>query len=813
MFLVYYCLTVEHDVRLVGLALLLCAFSAFAAVATARRASDTPRERRAIWLIVAGVVTGVGIWGTHFVSMLAYKTPVPVHYALPMTLGSLLMAVFVSACGWALAVQVRGAGGRLLGGGVVGAGIATMHFMGIGAMEMGASIRWDAGYVLASVGLGVAGGALSAWLLARKPGLRQLAIAAAALVASVVGMHFTAMTAATLLPFADVTQSLQGASPGLLALTVTMAVVVIAGFGLIIAVFDLHLLDRKRAEAERIRLLADSTFEGLVIVRDGLVRDMNLRFCELVQLSRKDLLDMPLWKIAFDMASAEMLRGHHDETPQTARLRCRHGSAIAVQVLRRKIEIEGAESEVFALRDVSAEERAKAKIMHLAHHDPLTGLPNRLRFRECLEDELERAWDNGTEVAVMCFDLDRFKEVNDVHGHATGDALLVAVAERIQDSLPRHAIPARRSGDEFAVILPRCQSRIDATTVAQRVVNNVGSGISLGSVQLNVSASGGVTVFPLDGEDPERLMNQADLALYRAKGQGRNCVYEFDPQLGMLMQERRQLEADLSVALEDELLELHFQPQARFGDGALVGYEALVRWNDDRRGYVPPSEFVQLAEESGLILKLGEWVLTHACREAVNWPADRGLSINVSPAQFRQGNMVYAVERALRSSGLAPERLEIEITEGVLIDDEERALAVLGRLKELGVGLSIDDFGTGYASLGYLRAFPFDKIKIDRAFMTGIQNDPEAQIIVRATIDLARQLGMGVVVEGVECFEELQAIGEQPDLILQGYLLSPPITRGQVAVFDDLSADLRQQIARVSAASGTPAVRSRRDVA
>ncbi|MCR9266653.1 MAG: EAL domain-containing protein, partial [Alphaproteobacteria bacterium] len=228
--------------------------------------------------------------------------------------------------------------------------------------------------------------------------------------------------------------------------------------------------------------------------------------------------------------------------------------------------------------------------------------------------------------------------------------------------------------------------------------------------------------------------------------------------------------------------------------GRIVGYEALVRWNDERRGPVPPSEFVQVAEETGLILKMGSWVLRAACREAVNWPESCRVAVNVSPAQFRQGNLVMSVQSALDASGLAPERLEIEITEGVLIDDEERALNVLRALKSLGVGLAIDDFGTGYSSLSYLRAFPFDKIKIDRSFMTGLHLDREAQIIVQATIDLARELGIRVVVEGVEDFEELEALGHQPDLVLQGYLLSRPLTRGQIAGFADQSDPLRQQI-------------------
>lgn len=556
------------------------------------------------------------------------------------------------------------------------------------------------------------------------------------------------------------------------------------------------LTDRKRGREERARLeaLANATFEGLVLVRDTVVAETNKRFLDMVGLSREDLIDTPLCKLGLDDKSASTLRAMENGDQKTCQLRMKSGSDITVQVQARGMDYEGEPSLILAFRDISSEERTRARIMHMAHHDALTGLPNRARFRESLEHELERAWVSHDEVALLFFDLDRFKEVNDVHGHAAGDALLVAVAERILDSLPEGAIASRLSGDEFAVILPKVTSRLEATTIAERVVDNVAKPATIGAVHLNVSASGGVTMFPLDGEDPDRLMNQADQALYRAKHEGRNCVAEFDPQMGRQMQEKRMLESDLALAIEDELLDLHFQPQAHLGRGDIVGFEALVRWDDDSRGFVPPSQFIQLAEETGQILRLGQWVIERACREAVNWSDGQRVSINVSPAQFKQGNLVLSVERALRSAGLEPSRLEIEITEGVLIDDEARALTILRRLKDLGVGLAIDDFGTGFASLNYLRSFPFDKIKIDRSFISGIQNQPEAQIIVRSTIDLAHQLGMGVVVEGVEDMDELIALGEQNEVVVQGYLLARPLTRGAIKEFLVSPPDLRGEI-------------------
>ncbi|WP_323762168.1 EAL domain-containing protein [Maricaulis sp.] len=801
MYRVYYCLTVEHDLGLVAVAALLCALSALAAMFIVRRAREAEAGRQSAWLLFAGFVTGTGIWGTHFVSMLAYETVVPISFGLVETIVSLCLAIVVSACGWAFAVRSGGRSGALIGGGLVGAGIAAMHFMGIEAMRAGAVITWDTGLVIAALVLGVQFTAAAAVLVMGQSLKRGLVGGTVLLVSGVISLHFISMGAMQVVPDMAAAASESGLSPKLLAVTIALGVVFVVSVGLATAAIDLHLGKRRVAENARMRALAEATFEGIAVVRDGQMYDMNGRFCDMLNLEREDLAGTPIAKLAVGPDDIAVLQGDHDGAPATCHLRCRDRAPITVQVRARVMDFDGEASRIFTFRDVSSEERARARITHLAHHDTLTGLPNRLKFREAFEAKLRDAWDDDSQVALMFFDLDRFKEVNDVHGHATGDRLLVAVSERLLDALPRNAIAARLSGDEFAVVMPDVDSREEALNTARRVVNNVGSQLSLGSLHLKVSASGGVTMFPMDGEDPDRLMNQADLALYRAKGQGRNQVCDFDPKLGLMMQERRMLEADLALAIEDDLLTLNYQPQVRLGDGSICGFEALVRWHDERRGAVAPTEFVQIAEETGLILKMGDWVLETACREAVNWPNGRRVAVNVSPAQFKQGNLVYSVQRALANSGLDPARLEIEITEGVLIDDEARALKVLRGLKDLGVGLAIDDFGTGYSSLSYLRAFPFDKIKIDRSFITGLQNDPEAQIIVRATIDLARDLNIAVVVEGVEEFDELCALGFQPDLVLQGYLLSRPLTRGLISDFDEASKVIRAEMATVVASA------------
>ena len=541
-----------------------------------------------------------------------------------MTGLSLAVMIVASICGWWVASQSKLKYSGLIGGGVVGAGMASMHFVGIVSMDAGAAVSFDRMSILAATLIAMLFGAVSARIAISNQRMSANLFAASLLVVGFASMYFTAMAGMTLIPEMPARLVFGAGNAKVMALTVTIVVMSLVGFGLIFALFDFHLGGRRQAENKRIRALADATFEGLIIVRDGQIRDANIRVMEMLGLKQEDLSGRPLSEIAVDAQSVNIMAEANDILPRTAGLRCSDGTEMIVQVLARQIDFDGEAARIIALRDVSSEEKAKAKIMHMAHHDGLTGLPNRSHFCEQLEAALKIAWDDGTEVAVMVFDLDRFKDVNDVHGHATGDALLIAVAKRFLVALPENAFASRLSGDEFAVILPNVTDRVAAVSAAQHVVDTIGVPLDIGNVHINVSASGGLTMFPLDSEAPDRLMNQADLALYRAKKMGRNCVCEFDPELGALTQERRLIENDLVNAVENDLLELHYQPQAAVRSGEVVGFEALVRWNDPQRGFVPPAEFVPIAEENGLILKIGQWVLERACRDAMAWPDEQG---------------------------------------------------------------------------------------------------------------------------------------------------------------------------------------------
>jgi diguanylate cyclase (GGDEF)-like protein len=424
--------------------------------------------------------------------------------------------------------------------------------------------------------------------------------------------------------------------------------------------------------------------------------------------------------------------------------------------------------------DVTERCQAEERIAHLAHHDTLTGLPNRLLFRERMDNAIARAR-RGKGFAVLCLDLDRFKEVNDALGHPVGDALLCAVADRLRAGLRETDTLARLGGDEFAVIQSSANQPCEATALARRLVEAVSAPFHIGSHQISVGTSIGAAVAPDDGLDPDALLRAADMALYRAKADGRGTWHFFEPEMDARIQMRRALELDLRRALASEEFEVHYQPIVRVATRRVSGLEALVRWRHPERGLVPPDRFIPLCEEIGLIVPLGEYVLARACADAMQWPGAPKVAVNLSPAQFTSPGLVEAVSTALAATGLEPERLELEITETVMLQENEATLATLYRLKALGIRIAMDDFGTGYSSLSYLQRFPFDKVKIDRCFIRDLGQSRQSNAIVRAMADLCGGLGMITTAEGVEAEEQFAVLRRKGCDEAQGYLFSRPL--------------------------------------
>jgi diguanylate cyclase (GGDEF)-like protein len=430
-------------------------------------------------------------------------------------------------------------------------------------------------------------------------------------------------------------------------------------------------------------------------------------------------------------------------------------------------------------QDITEQRRSEEKIAHMALHDTLTGLPNRVLLNERLEHALARVR-RGELVATHIFDLDYFKTVNDTLGHPAGDKLLKEAAARLQTLVRETDTVARMGGDEFAIVQVGISQPADATSLAQRIIAVVSEPYHIEGHQVVVGASVGIAIGPSDGTSPEQIIRNADLALYRAKDDGRGTYRFFEPEMDAQMQARRELESDLRKALAACEFKLHYQPVVDLASNEISGFEALIRWHHPVKGLIAPNTFIPLAEEIGLIVPIGEWALRQACATAAKWPARFKIAVNLSPAQFRSPGLLQAIVGALAASGLAPERLELEITETILLQDSETTLGMLYRLRELGVRIAMDDFGTGYSSLSYLQSFPFDKIKIDRSFVRDIAESTGSLNIVRAVAALAKGLGMTATAEGVETAQQLDTIRAEGCTEMQGYLFSRPLPAEEI---------------------------------
>lgn len=435
---------------------------------------------------------------------------------------------------------------------------------------------------------------------------------------------------------------------------------------------------------------------------------------------------------------------------------------------------------VATYEDVTEQKEAEARIAYLARHDALTGLPNRTLFRERMEEALERV-PRGEKLAVVCLDLDRFKAVNDTLGHSVGDALLKAVTERLRQCVRKTDTVARLGGDEFAILHIRLERPDNMGIVSRRLIEMLSAPYEINGHQIVIGASVGVAFAPEDGNDADTLLKNADMALYRAKAAGRGAYRFFEPDMDAHLQQRRQLELDLREAFSRDAFEIFYQPLVEVRTERITGFEALLRWPDAKRGMVFPSEFIPVAEEIGLIVPLGEWVIRKACADASMWPAHVKVAVNLSPTQFRSAALVDIVASALASSGLKPKRLELEITESVLLQNTEATLATLHRLRGLGVQIVMDDFGTGYSSLSYLRSFPFDRIKIDRSFVKDLGEKAESLAIIKAVAGLGATLGIATTAEGIETPEQLRHVREHGCTEAQGYLFSIPICADDAA--------------------------------
>jgi diguanylate cyclase (GGDEF)-like protein len=793
---IYSCVVYDHDYRLVivaGVICLLASLTAFSILEQARSGTG----RRAAWLALAAFVSGTGIWATHFIAMLAYQPDVPIAYDLTLTLLSIGAAILITGAGWWTAL--RGSSrSAVAGGAIVGAGIGTMHYIGMSAAKVAGLIVWDQELVIASVLIGVT---LSAAAAAVNHRQRSLVPWRAALLftLAICGLHFTAMGAAGIYPGPDREMPGKMIGSGTLTVAVIAMATIILSISFAMVLFDRKLIRNSADEARRIRAFADAAIEGLVVIDGERVIDANRSFLELA--GYQDVAAMPatLGDLFSGFDPLSMPAGG-ESTAIECRLIGASGLEHEVEVLLRRLDWHGAEHHVLAVRDISERKEAAARIAHLAYHDALTGLPNRNVFADHLARGVDRAAEQGEPIAVLCIDLDGFKAVNDLHGHPAGDELLIEAAHRLRSVVRGNELVARLGGDEFAVVQDGGSQPTHAGLLSERIIEALRQPFPIGGQSVRISASIGVAVYPADAATPSDLIKNADMALYRAKAEGRGFTRFYEAAMDEALRQRRQLEADLCLAIGREELKVHYQPLAELGSGEITGFEALLRWDHPRLGPVSPEMFIRLAEESGLIVKLGEWVLREACGEAARWTPPLKLAVNLSPLQFMQEDLVGAVERVLAETGLAPSRLELEVTEGLLIKDAGGAIAMLERLKALGVQIAMDDFGTGYSSLTYFRLFPFDKVKIDQGFVRDMIDNPQALAIIRSVIGLGHGLGVPVVAEGVETQAQLDALRAEGCDQVQGYFIARP---NPIGYFEGVVMDRDE-------AEAKPVTRSRR---
>ncbi len=545
---------------------------------------------------------------------------------------------------------------------------------------------------------------------------------------------------------------------------------------------EVRSLKRDHEEAERVTALANATFEAIVIHDGGIIVDGNQQLGELAGVPLADLIGRSIYDFLPepDMAVLDHAVTGGVDLNREIMLRRADGELVPIEARGREIAYRGKSMRIGCLVDLRERKLAESHIRYLALHDPLTGLPNRALFNEKLAESVLTA-PMGRGCAVVMVDLDHFKDINDVHGHPAGDAVIRETAHRLQAILGRHDVAARLGGDEFALILSNVNFHAQVEDVCRRLVQAFRAPFEIdGGERVKCGVSIGAAVCPEHAESAEELVGRADIALYHAKNSGRNTFKLFKAGMNELIEKRRALEVDMDAALAGNQYELYLQPRVTAQTARIDSYEALIRWHHPERGLISPGDFIPVAEASGRIIALGEWVIQEACRILSETSVER-LSINVSPLQFRHGEFQRRLCEIVRAAEVDPGRLELEITENVLIDDDRRALQLLTELKRDGFSIALDDFGTGYSSLSYLSRYPFDAIKIDRSFVSNLGEDESAAAIVHAIIDLGARLGMRVVAEGVETIDQALFLARSGCDELQGYLLGKPVALGEIA--------------------------------
>ncbi|HEY0327559.1 MAG TPA: EAL domain-containing protein [Rhodopseudomonas sp.] len=787
---VYICLTAQHDLRLLALTATICLFVSTVSIGLFNHCRTVRGRGRLLWLGITAIAAGFGIWATHFIGMLAFDRSGLATYDVGATILSLLLAILITGVGLGVTLRGRTTAARATGGAIIGLGIAAMHYTGIQSLDATEPIVWSPAGVLASVTLGVSFASLAMVAIGPRQNIRRALAAACLLAVAVLALHFSAMAAILVLPPAD--SGAAALSSATMALGVAGVALAVFAICLLAAISDSHahtLLSRQR-------MLLDVALENMpqalcMFDAEGRAAVFNRRFAKMAMLPMKSLRGISLLEIFERRKAIGDFKGDPKAVYSETLAIIRAGkpsikideNSTSGRVVRITEQPLSGGGWVATLEDITEWRQAQDQIAHLAHHDPLTNLPNRAKFHEALQRVLTSSR-SGDRFAVLYVDLDHFKEINDSLGHVIGDGVLVEMARRLAHCVRDGDTVARIGGDEFAIVqIGLHKQDSDAAALASRIVETIAVPFEIQGRLLRLGTSVGITVAPGGGGDAEQLIKEADMALYRAKAEGRGTYRFFEIGMDAHAQARRLLSADLRHAIIRAEFTVDYQAVHDVAADRITCFEALLRWNHPQRGVMLPGLFLRLAEENGLIVPIGDWVLRTACADAARWHTDARIAVNLSPAQFRHPDLVRAVAAALAESGLPAPRLELEIAESVFLHDSTATLVTLRALQALGVRIAMDHFGAGYSLLGYLRNFAFDQIKIDHSLVQEIGHRDDAGTLVRAITGFGKSLGVATSATGVETGEQLALLRREGCNEVQGPLFGPPQTAREVEQF------------------------------
>ncbi|WP_083507573.1 EAL domain-containing protein [Aureimonas frigidaquae] len=764
----------DHAAPLVIAALIVCVVTAWLLLALMDHGSTAAGGWRHRWLVLAALVGGIGVWATHFVATLGFRPDFAFGFDPQLTALSAGVGIVAIGAPAAASVLTRRRGLKLLAGFAAGCGIMLMHVMGVSALT-NCLVTQDASALLAMTILGAVPFAAALGLV----GERQRAAAVALIVLAVCVVHFGAVASSH---FEFRHTLLVGVGQETLGLMTGLAV-----SGLLLAgaatLRNSAKLEEQRHQKGLITTALTNMSNGLILIGpDGRIALFNDRLLQIFGITADAIVIGMRWQrflanlgphLGWSEQRLKRVIANHAEwfsRTQTTYLEHNLNDGRVMSVACRPIATGGA---VLTYDDVTAERQAQKEVERLAFQDPLTGLPNRRSFHHALDT----IYSDGAQATLLLIDLDRFKSVNDTLGHGAGDRILQQVAGRLRAVCQRGELVARLAGDEFAVIIGG-QPPAWADDLAETIISTLGRTFSISNHSISIGCTIGVASTQ-DAGDGASLVQNCDISLYRAKAQGRGRAQRYEHGMREAAVLRGQLESELRSAIGSDALSLVYQPLYRLSDGALFGFEALIRWHHPVRGPISPSEFIPIAEKSGLIRDVGLWVLRTACSEASRWPPGIHVSVNVSPVQFRQQGFPQAVKAVLRMAGLDPARLEVELTETALVEDIEAIRCGLEDLRQDGIRVAMDDFGTGYSSLAHLRSFSLDRIKIDRTFVQAAPQDKGAAVVLSAVVQMAVGLNVPTIGEGVETLEQLALLATSGCHGVQGNLLGRPVTAAQ----------------------------------